>query len=430
MAKFFIVLIIASLLFFIGLAFGRTLASDNRTPELDAVIDRLQASFVDQSLLDIHRLNQAAIDGVIDYIDDPYTNYMSPSRVKDFNDTLQGLIDSDFEGIGASVTERDGNILILGPLPGSPAASAGILPGDVVLAVDGIAITDKTLDEVVSYVRGPKDTVVVLTISRVGVATPFDLEIRRATISIGAVLARMHSKHIGYIQISRFDATVPDDFRSAIRDLKSLGAKGFVLDLRNNGGGLVSAAVAVVSEFVENGEVLRWVEADGNETVENVTNEGIAFDSPLVVIVNNFSASGSEVVVGALQDHKRAIIVGTRTFGKGSVNALEILDSGAGLYVTIARWFTPNGRQIEGIGLEPDVILAYPLNMQLLAEIGMNVTRLCEIFSSESESMKDYPELIESLNQLCNNGSTTKEINSSDLFLQSAVDEMNKLLGS
>lgn len=430
MAKFFIVLIIASLLFFIGLAFGRTLASDNRMPELDAVIDRLQASFVDQSLLDIHRLNQAAIEGVIDYIDDPYTNYMSPSRVKDFNDTLQGLIDSDFEGIGASVTERDGNILILGPLPGSPAASAGILPGDVVLAVDGIAITDKTLDEVVSYVRGPKDTVVVLTISRVGVATPFDLEIRRETISIGAVLARMHSKHIGYIQISRFDATVPDDFRSAIRDLKSLGAKGFVLDLRNNGGGLVSAAVAVVSEFVENGEVLRWVEADGNETVENVTNEGIAFDSPLVVIVNNFSASGSEVVVGALQDHKRAIIVGTRTFGKGSVNALEILDSGAGLYVTIARWFTPNGRQIEGIGLEPDVILAYPLNVQLLAEIGMNVTRLCEIFSSESESMKDYPELIESLNQLCNNGSTTKEINSSDLFLQSAVDEMNKLLGS
>lgn len=408
---------------------GCSSGSSIKTDELDSVIERLQSSFIDQELLTPEQLNRAAIQGVIDYVDDPYTTYMSQSRVEHFNSTLQGL-NSDFEGIGASVTERNGEILILGPLPESPALEAGIKPGDIIIAVNDDPVKGKTLSEVVAEVRGPKDTFVRLTISRVGIPAPFVTEILRQTITISSVLARMQSNDIGYIQLSKFDATTADNFRNAIQNLTDAGAKGFIIDLRNNGGGLVTAAVAVVSEFIADGLVLRWVESSGAETFLNVTGEGIAFDLPLVVIVNGFSASGSEVVVGALQDHARAKVVGTRTFGKGSVNTLEILDSGAGLYITMARWFTPKGRQIEGDGLEPDIILGYPLDANTLSEIGTNVTELCEIFGENSVKMNDYPNLVKSLNQLCNYQPDIEQNISTDLFLDAAVIEMNKMLES
>ena len=273
-------------------------SSSIKTDELDAVIERLQSSFIDQDLLNSDDLNRAAIQGVIDFVDDPYTTYMSQTRVEHFNSALEGMA-SDFEGIGASVTERGGEIVILGPLPGSPAQEAGIKPGDKLLAVDGDLVKGKTLDEVVTQVSGPQGTIVRLTISRVGTPVPFNIQILRQTISISSVLARMQSDDIGYIQLSRFDATTAENFRTAIQDLTNAGAKGLIIDLRNNGGGLVTAAVAVASEFISTGEVLRWVESSGAETVMNVTGEGIAFDIPLVAIVNNFSASGSEVVVGA-----------------------------------------------------------------------------------------------------------------------------------
>ena len=264
-------------------------SSSIKTDELDAVIERLQSSFIDQDLLNSDDLNRAAIQGVIDFVDDPYTTYMSQTRVEHFNSALEGMA-SDFEGIGASVTERGGEIVILGPLPGSPAQEAGIKPGDKLLAVDGDLVKGKTLDEVVTQVRGPQGTIVRLTISRVGTPVPFNIQILRQTISISSVLARMQSDDIGYIQLSRFDATTAENFRTAIQDLTNAGAKGLIIDLRNNGGGLVTAAVAVASEFLSTGEVLRWVESSGAETVMNVTGEGIAFDIPLVAIVNNFSA--------------------------------------------------------------------------------------------------------------------------------------------
>ena len=162
----------------------------------------------------------------------------------------------------------------------------------------------------------------------------------------------------------------------------------------------------------------------------NVTGEGIAFDIPLVAIVNNFSASGSEVVVGVLQDNGRAKIVGTRTFGKGSVNTLEVLDSGAGLYITMARWFTPKGRQIEGDGLEPDIVLGRPLNPKTLSEIGTHVTDLCAIHAEYSVKMEDYPNLEKSLNQLCNYQPDIEQQKLTDLFLDTAVIEMDRMLRS
>ena len=404
-------------------------SSSIKTDELDAVIERLQSSFIDQDLLNSDDLNRAAIQGVIDFVDDPYTTYMSQTRVEHFNSALEGMA-SDFEGIGASVTERGGEIVILGPLPGSPAQEAGIKPGDKLLAVDGDLVKGKTLDEVVTQVRGPQGTIVRLTISRVGTPIPFNIQILRQTISISSVLARMQSDDIGYIQLSRFDATTAENFRTAIQDLTNAGAKGLIIDLRNNGGGLVTAAVAVASEFISTGEILRWVESSGAETVMNVTGEGIAFDIPLVAIVNNFSASGSEVVVGALQDNGRAKIVGTRTFGKGSVNTLEVLDSGAGLYITMARWFTPKGRQIEGDGLEPDIVLGRPLNPKTLSEIGTHVTDLCAIHAEYSVKMEDYPNLEKSLNQLCNYQPDIEQQKLTDLFLDTAVIEMDRMLRS
>lgn len=396
--------------------------------EFVEVVEVLQEEFVDRDKLSATEMERVGIEGLLEYLDDPYTSYLSPERYLAFNLSLHGQ-EPDFEGIGASVTEVEGQIVVLGPLPGSPAFDAGLMPGDVVVSVDGRSIEDLTLEETVALIRGPNGTEVVLGVSRAGISRPVEIPIVRGTISISSVHSHILPSGFGYIRLSSFDAESGPDLRTAISDLRGLGADGFVLDLRNNGGGLVNAAVSVVSEFVEEGEILRWVDADGNETVEHVNGEGTAYDLPLVVLVNGFSASASEVVSGALQDHERARIVGTRTFGKGAVNLLRELESGAGLNITIARWLTPNGRTIEGDGIEPDVRTGREVNVRAHGRIGELTRALCAAYTEEADSLGESGELADALDNLCNIQPEENPVSYPDDQMETAVAELRRMTG-
>ncbi len=396
--------------------------------EFVEVVEVLQEDFIDRDKLSATEMERAGIEGLLEYIDDPYTSYLDPERYAAFNLSLEGD-HPDFEGIGASVTEVDGQFVVLGPLPGSPAFDAGLMPGDILVSVDGRSIEGRTLEETVALIRGPKGTEVVLGVSRAGISRPVEIPIVRDTINVSSVHSRVLPGGFGYIRISSFDAESGADLRSAMADLRGLDARGLVLDLRNNGGGLVTAAVSVVSEFVEEGEVIRWVDANGNETVEQVTGEGTAYDLPLVVLVNGFSASASEVVSGALQDHGRARIVGTRTFGKGAVNLLRDLESGAGLNITIARWLTPDGRTIEGEGIEPDVRVGREVNVRAQGRIGELTRTLCAAYADEAVPLDGSGELTEALETLCSIQPEQDPVAFPDDQLEAAVAELERMTG-
>lgn len=396
--------------------------------EFIEVVEVLQEDFIDRDKLSATEMERAGIEGLLEYLDDPYTSYLDPERYAAFNLSLEGH-QPDFEGIGASVTEVDGQIIVLGPLPGSPAFDAGLMPGDILVSVNGESIVGRTLEETVALIRGPKGTEVVLGVSRAGISRPVEIPIVRDTISVSSVHSHILPGDFGYIRLSSFDAESGADLRTAIADLRDLGATGLVLDLRNNGGGLVTAAVSVVSEFVEEGEVIRWVDANGNETVEHVTGEGTAYDLPLVVLVNGFSASASEVVSGALQDHERARIVGTRTFGKGAVNLLRDLESGAGLNLTIARWLTPDGRTIEGEGIEPDVRVGREVNVRAQGRIGELTRTLCAAYAEEAVPLDGSGELTDALETLCSIQPEQDPVSYPDDQLDAAVAELERMTG-
>lgn len=396
--------------------------------EFIEVVEVLQEDFIDRDKLSATEMERAGIEGLLEYLDDPYTSYLDPERYAAFNLSLEGD-HPDFEGIGASVTEVDGQFIVLGPLPGSPAFDAGLMPGDILVSVDGRPIEGLTLDETVTLIRGPKGTEVVLGVSRAGISRPVEIPIVRDTISVSSVHSQILPGGFGYIRLSSFDAESGADLRSAIADLRGLDARGLVLDLRNNGGGLVTAAVSVVSEFVEEGEVIRWVDANGDETVEHVTGEGTAYDFPLVVLVNGFSASASEVVSGALQDHARARIVGTRTFGKGAVNLLRDLESGAGLNITIARWLTPDGRTIEGEGIEPDVRVGREVNVRAQGRIGELARTLCAAYADEAVPLDGSGGLAEALETLCSIQPEQNPVSYPDDQLEAAVAELERMTG-
>ena len=396
--------------------------------EFTEVVEVLQEDFIDRDKLSATEMERAGIEGLLEFLDDPYTTYLDPERFAAFNLSLEGD-QPDFEGVGASVTEVDGQIIVLGPLPGSPAFEAGLLPGDILVSVDGRPVEGLTLDETVTLIRGPKGTEVVLGVSRAGISRPVEIPIVRDTISVSSVHSHILPSGFGYIRLSSFDAESGADLQAAIADLRGLGADGLVLDLRNNGGGLVTAAVSVVSEFVEEGEVIRWVDANGDETVEHVTGEGTAYDLPLVVLVNGFSASASEVVSGALQDHERARIVGTRTFGKGAVNLLRDLESGAGLNLTIARWLTPDRRTIEGEGIEPDVRVGREVNVRAQGRIGELTRTLCTAYEDEAVSLDGSGELTDALETLCSIQPEPNPASYPDEQLEAAVAELERMTG-
>lgn len=314
----------------------------------------LAREFVDRSNLDTQALIDGAIRGMVDALDHPFTSYIDPKTYQLETSDISGK----FEGIGAEVNmTRDGRLMITAPLPGTPAEAAGIKPGDVILEVDGESIKGLSLFEAIGKIRGPRGTKVSLLIKHLFQDQTEVIEIVRGVIRLTSVTMSITEEGFAYIRLRTFYEDTDSVLKEVLKEAKDQKAKGIVLDLRNNPGGILSTVVDVASQFLKDGLVLYEVDGAGRRTDWRVRRNGIATDIPMVVLVNEFSASGSEVLAGALQDQNRAKVVGTTTFGKGSVNILRPLTNGGGLYLTFARWYTPKGRMIEGKGVEPDVVV-------------------------------------------------------------------------
>ncbi len=297
----------------------------------------------------------AAIRGAVQSLNDPYTVFIEPVVRDQERDTLRG----SFGGIGAYLRRpEDGGEIILEPIPDNPAERAGIQLGDVLLAVDGVPITpEMAVSEVAEMIRGEKGTKVTLTVRHPDSLEPVDITIERADILIPSVTYRMLETETptGYVQLTRFSGESRNEVRRALEDLLAQGAEGIVLDLRGNGGGLLAAAVDVADLFLTSKVVVRQESRREGERIERTTSQTLVPDTPLVVLVDGGTASASEILAAALRDHERAVLVGQRTFGKGSVQLVFDLSDGSSVHVTSARWFTPAGQEIDQKGLEPDI---------------------------------------------------------------------------
>lgn len=297
-------------------------------------------------------MTYGAIRGVLMAIGDDGTSFLDPQHAAILREDVTG----GFEGIGAVVNMLpNGRLVIVEPLPGRPAARAGIQRGDLVLKVDDTPIQNMTLIEAVSLIRGPAGTKVRLTILRRGVKEPFEVTVVRERIELEVVESRMLEDGVAYVRLTEFSAQATPELREALQELMAQKPKGLIFDLRGNPGGFLQTSVEVASQFLDKGLVLVERGKGGFERAYPVEGGGLATQVPLVVLVDAGSASASEIVAGAIQDSGRGILIGERTFGKGSVQLPHTLSDGSELRVTIARWFTPKGREIQGVGIIPDI---------------------------------------------------------------------------
>ena len=314
-----------------------------------AVLTVLQNDYGE--LPDVDKLTYGAINGVMFRLGDDYTYLRSPEEATFFNEGLNG----SFEGIGARVAEaEEGGVRIVEPFEGQPAWNAGIRRGDIILAVDGKDVTKLQLTEAISLIRGPKGTKVTLSVKS-SEQEPRDVEVVRDRIQVPVVEHKILDNGLAYLRLGEFSAPSTDQVRIALDEMLATNPRGLILDLRGNPGGFLRTAVDISSEFVPDGSILIERFKDGKEEIYEASGEGRALTIPLVVLVNEGSASASEILAGAVQDSGRGVLIGEKTFGKGSVQVPRELSDGSQLSITTARWFTPNDRQINGEGLEPDI---------------------------------------------------------------------------
>jgi len=341
----------------LGLSFGtgcvlgtRTLSSPSQGLDIvEQAWNIIFSDYVNKEKLDASTLSQAAIEGMVEALDDPYTSYLGAEAYQLSLDNLEGK----FEGIGAYVGIEEEQLVIIAPIADSPADKAGIRAGDIILEIDGRSTSEMSLEEAVLHIRGLGGTSVRLLIIHQGETEPEEIEIVRDEIELLSVYFEMR-EDIVYISINYFSERTNEELSPVLQSITEEASTGIILDLRSNPGGLLDSVVDVASRFLKEGVVVSVADNQGEQRAIMVKPGGITTDLPLVVLVDGYSASGSEVLAGALQDYKRADIVGTRTFGKGSVNILRQLKDGSGLYITTARWLTPDGRLIEGEGIDPD----------------------------------------------------------------------------
>lgn len=313
--------------------------------------DIVHTRYVDQPVDDT-ALMRGSIRGMLEALGDEHTSYMDPDQYLQANTELSG----EYEGIGAWVDTGGEYLTIVAPMPGSPAEEAGVEAGDIVVGVDGEDVTGIDPSLVVQRILGPKGTAVRLTLQREGTPDPFEVSVVRGSILVPSVESEMLDGDVAYVQLLTFGEETTDDLRAALRTLMAENPRGLVLDLRGNGGGYLDTAVEVTSEFLAEGVVLTERFGNGEAEVYRARAGGLATEIPMVVLIDAGSASASEIVAGALQDHGRAILVGETTYGKGSVQDwITLSGDGGAVRVTVARWYTPSDRQINEAGLQPDL---------------------------------------------------------------------------
>ena len=315
------------------------------------VLERVRRDYVEPT--EEKTLIENAINGMLSALD-PHSSYMNPKTYKDMQVQTKG----EFGGLGIEVTMENGVIKVVSPIDDTPASKAGILPGDLIFALDGEPVQGLTLQEAVEKMRGKVGTPIKISIRRAG-KDPFDVSLTRETIKVKSVRYRLEGGDIGYIRVTSFTEQSTAGVLDAVEKLKKEAGnklKGYILDLRNNPGGLLDQAIAMSDAFLDKGEIVS-VKARKSEDVQrwNAKPGDVTGGLPIVVLVNGGSASASEIVAGALQDHKRAIILGTRTFGKGSVQTIMQVTGGGAIRLTTALYFTPSGRSIQKEGIKPDI---------------------------------------------------------------------------
>jgi carboxyl-terminal processing protease len=321
------------------------------------VWEKLQNQYVDENALDRQNMVYGAIKGLVDSLQDPHTSFMTPNETKEFESALNGTL----QGIGAELTVRDQALVVVSPLKDSPAEKVGLLPDDIIYKIDGDLASEMTLYEAISKIRGEKGTKVALTILRKGKEKPFDVIITRAEVNIESVSLEEKGDGIYVIAIHEFSDNTKAEFDQAIQKIILKEPKGIIVDLRYNGGGYLDVSIKILSDFLKDKKEAVLIKSRKEKPSETMHVSGTArlADVPLVVLVNKGSASASEIFAGAIQDHKRGLIIGQQTFGKGSVQEVEKLPDGSSLRITIAKWYTPTGRSISDVGITPDRVVPF-----------------------------------------------------------------------
>lgn len=312
--------------------------------------------YVDKKAVDPQKMYYGAIQGMVAALGDPYTVFLPPEAQKSTKEELGG----SFEGVGIQLGfNKDKRLVVIAPLKGTPADKAGVQAGDIILKIDGKDTTNVTLPEAVNLIRGEKGSKVSLELFYEGDEKPRTVELVRDTIVVKSVEYSLKTttggKSIGYIKLSRFGERTDEEWNEAVRSALADSAQGIVLDMRNNPGGYLDGAVSIGSEFIENGDIVLQENSQGQRRHYKVSRAGRLINLPIIVLINKGSASASEIVAGAIQDHDKGQVVGEQSFGKGTIQESQDLPGGTGIHITTAKWLTPNGHWVHDIGLTPDI---------------------------------------------------------------------------
>jgi carboxyl-terminal processing protease len=349
------------------------------------VFEQVKSKYVED--VDDKKLIEAAINGMLTSLD-PHSSYLNMDNFEEMQVDTRG----EFGGLGIEVTMEDGFVKVIAPIYDTPAEKAGLQPGDFITHIDGTAIRGMTLNDAVEMMRGKVNTDIVLTIIRKGEQAPFDVTLTRAVIKIQSVRAEPKDD-IGYIRITKFNEQTASGLQRAIADMREeIGPeiKGLVIDLRNNPGGLLDQAISVSDAFLDKGEIVSTRPRDTENTERyNARSGDLSEGLPIVVLINDGSASASEIVAGALQDHRRAVIMGTRSFGKGSVQTILPMPGNVALRLTTARYYTPSGKSIQEVGIVPDIIVPQARVESIEADTRRSEASLSGALRNEDEGITD-----------------------------------------
>ena len=373
------------------------------------VFGKIKSDYVEP--IEDKKLINEALNGMLSGLD-PHSTFLDKDNFKDLQQGTSG----EFGGLGIEVGMEDGFVLVISPIEDTPAYNAGLKSGDLIMKLDSTSVKGLTLNEAVKLMRGKPGSSIILQVFRKGIDSPFNLKVTRAQIKTKSVKAKLVEPNYAYIRVTQFQERTGEDLAIALKKLRAenkFAFNGIILDIRNNPGGLLNSSVAVSAAFLKEGDLVVYTEGRAPDSKMNLTTSPENFvkndpdknnflkdlpvdikDTPMVVLINNGSASASEIVAGALQDHKRALIVGTRSFGKGSVQSILPMMNGTAIKLTTARYFTPNGRSIQAKGIEPDIIVEDGMENLVIREVDLN-NRLSNPGDARTKSKEAKPDLKE-----------------------------------